>query len=88
MYELCRKFCGSQTFWEIGIDNLYSKFGVQSEIKEFRRKLKELVAQQSIPDYYLEYKTKKETGTVEKLLVYIDKSAHLKKLVADENNPT
>lgn len=78
MYELCRKHCGNQTFWEIGLENLYSKFGVKSELREFRRKIKELIKDQAIPDYYIEYKTAKETGTIEKVQVYHDKDAYLR----------
>ena len=85
MYEICRKFCGNQKFWEIGVENLYDKFGVKSERKEFRRKLKELVIEQGIPDYFLIYRSIKETGTVEKLEVYKDKNSYLKQLTSAEN---
>jgi plasmid replication initiation protein len=78
MYELCRKHCGKQSYWEIGLKTLYEKFGVKSELREFRRKIKELVKEQEIPDYYIEYKTEKETGTVEKVVVYKDKDGFLK----------
>ena len=27
LYELCRKHCGNQKQWEIGLENLYNKFG-------------------------------------------------------------
>lgn len=84
MYELCRKHCGNQTYWEIGLETLYAKFGVKSELREFRRKIKELVKEQDIPDYCLEYKTAKETGTVEKVIVYKDKDAFLKQAVLAE----
>lgn len=80
MYELCRKHCGNQTYWEIGLETLYAKFGVKSELREFRRKIKELVKEQGIPDYFIEYKTVKETGTVEKIQVYHDKEAYLRSL--------
>lgn len=84
MYELCRKHCGNQTFWEIGLETLYSKFGVKSELREFRRKIKELITEQGVPDYYLEYKTAKETGTIEKVMVYKDKDSYLKSLTIAE----
>jgi plasmid replication initiation protein len=70
MYEICRKHCGNQNAWEIGLETLFAKFGVRSELKEFRRKMKELVRENKVPDYFLEYKTAKETGTVEKIIVY------------------
>lgn len=78
MYELCRKHCGNQTYWEIGLETLYAKFGVKSELREFRRKIKALVKGQAIPDYFIEYKTVAETGTVEKIQVYQDKTAFLR----------
>jgi len=86
MYEICRKFCGNQSFWEIGVENLFNRFGVRSELKEFRRKLKELVIEQAIPDYFLIYKTAIETGTIEKLEVYRDKEAYLKQLTRAEGD--
>jgi len=70
MYELCRKHCGNQSQWEIGLENLYAKFGVKSELREFRRKIKAVVEEQGIPDYFIEYKTAKESGTVEKIIVH------------------
>jgi hypothetical protein len=78
MYELCRKHCGNQSYWEIGLETLYAKFGVKSELREFRRKIKALVKDQSIPDYFIEYKTVAETGTIEKIQVYQDKTAFLR----------
>jgi hypothetical protein len=78
MYELCRKHCGNQSSWEIGFENLYQKFGVKSDLREFRRKIKELVKEQGIPDYCIEYKTVKETGTVEKIIVFKDKDGFLR----------
>ncbi len=86
MYELCRKHCGNQTYWEIGLETLFNKFGARSELREFRRKIKELVEEQEIPDYHIEYKTKKETGSVEKVLVYKDKNAYLKRRILTEES--
>lgn len=78
MYELCRKHCGNQSVWEIGFENLWKKFGVRSPLREFRRKVKEQVKKQSIPDYCIEYQTAKESGTIEKLIVYRDKDSYLR----------
>jgi len=78
LYELCRKHCGNQTQWEIGLDNLYNKFGVKSPIREFRRKIKEIEKKQSIPDYFIMYATAKMTGTIEKIIVFKDKDSRLK----------
>ena len=78
LYELCRKHCGNQVQWEIGLENLYNKFGVKSPIREFRRKIKDIEKKQSIPDYFIMYATAKKTGTVEKIIVFKDKNGRLK----------
>ena len=78
LYELCRKHCGNQTQWEIGFENLYNKFGVKSPLREFRRKVKEIVKKQSIPDYCLMYVDAKTSGTIEKIIVFKDKSGEIK----------
>jgi plasmid replication initiation protein len=78
MYELCRKHCGSQSVWEIGFEKLYGKFGVKSELREFRRKIKELIKEQGIPDYFVEHQTAKQSGTIEKIIIYRDKDGFLK----------
>lgn len=70
MYEICRKHCGNQNSWEIGLETLFAKFGVRSELREFRRKMKGIARDNKIPDYYLEHRSAKETGTIEKIIVY------------------
>lgn len=78
LYEICRKHCGEQPMWEIGLEKLWKKFGVKSPLREFRRKVKDIIKKQSVPDYYLEYETAKESGTIEKLCVMRDKDGILK----------
>lgn len=77
MYELCRKHCGNQSVWQIGLENLWEKFGVRSPLREFRRKVKDIIIKQSIPDYCLEYQTAKESGTIDKLIIFKDKDGFL-----------
>ncbi|HEY7824409.1 MAG TPA: replication initiator protein A [Acidimicrobiia bacterium] len=55
LYELCRKFCGTQAKWQIGEEKLYRYFGTRATVREFRRKLKQLVDEQNIPDYQVTY---------------------------------
>jgi plasmid replication initiation protein len=69
LYEICRKYCGNQPKWEIGLENLYLRFGVRSNLAEFRRKIKDITKKQSIPDYFVQYLTKKETKTVDKVVI-------------------
>ena len=55
MYELGRKHCGYQNEWSIGLERLKEKCGSNSTLKEFRRLVKTIVAQDAqhghMPDY-------------------------------------
>lgn len=69
MYEICRKHCGFQSFWEINLDTLYLKFGVKSKLKEFKRKIKEIDKAQNIPDYLVFLEEGDKKGSVDKVSV-------------------
>lgn len=58
MYEICRKFCGTQESWMIGEEKLYKRFGTRANEREFRRSIREMVKAQNIPDYRIEYNAK------------------------------
>lgn len=79
LYEIARKHCGNQGKWEIGLELLWKKFGVRSPLREFRRKIKNIVKAQTVPDYFIEHQTKKESGTIEKLIIHKDKDGELKR---------
>ncbi len=55
MYDLARKHCGHQAEWSIGLDRLREKCGSNSTLKEFRRLVRTVVAQDQthghLPDY-------------------------------------
>lgn len=51
LYEIARKHCGHQTQWVIGLDLLREKVGSKSSLREFRRVLREIEAENSLPDY-------------------------------------
>ena len=51
IYELCRKHCGKQEGWNIGIDKLHLKTGSQSALKGFKQSIKKVCADGNIPDY-------------------------------------
>jgi plasmid replication initiation protein len=78
MYEICRKHCGRQPYWEIGVQKLYDKFGTRGELREFRRTLKKLVTGQPIPDYWLDYHPRGRSGAQEKLVVTYDPNGQFK----------
>ena len=55
IYELARKHCGQQARWAISIPLLLKKTGSQSNIRHFRYLLKELVANDHLPDYQVAF---------------------------------
>lgn len=55
VYELARKHCGQQSEWRVGLTLLHKKTGSKSELKEFRRALKNLAEHDHLPDYRVEF---------------------------------
>ena len=53
LYELARKHCGHQISWAIGLELLRDKAGSKSTIKEFRRMVRAIEADDSLPEYRL-----------------------------------
>lgn len=53
LYELARKHCGAQPGFTIGVALLQEKCGSKSKLYEFRRMLREIVADDLLPDYQL-----------------------------------
>lgn len=51
LYEIARKHCGHQTQWTVSLDVLQSKAGSKSTLKEFRRSLRAIETDDSLPDY-------------------------------------
>ena len=51
LYELARKHCGHQTSWAIGLDLLREKSGSKSSLREFRRAMRTIEADDSLPEY-------------------------------------
>jgi plasmid replication initiation protein len=65
LYEICRKFCGSQPIWEIGAEKLHSRFGTRSSFNEWMRAMKKLVPLQTIPEYIIEIDDERSMFIVE-----------------------
>jgi plasmid replication initiation protein len=78
MYEICRKHCGRQPIWEIGVEKLYDKFGTRGELREFRRTLKKMASKQPVPDYFIHYHPRSKSGGLEKIVVEHDPDGLLK----------
>lgn len=51
LYELGRKHCGSQELFKIGLEKLQLKVGSSSALWEFRRSMREITADNHLPDY-------------------------------------
>lgn len=51
LYEMARKHCGHQTCWVISLDLLLAKSGSKTTIKEFRRAIRNIESEDSLPEY-------------------------------------
>lgn len=71
LYELARKHCGHQTSWVIGLELLRDKSGSKSNIKEFRRMVRAIEADDSLPEYRL------VVGSNDKVTFYVRDGARL-----------
>ncbi len=59
VYELCRKHCGSQSKWEIGLELLHKKSGSKAPLKTFKYTLGKIVEKNDLPDYRLLFRNNK-----------------------------
>src|SRR5215831_3589560 len=66
LYELCRKHCGIQPTWSIGLELLYKKSGSKEPLRNFRIAIKKLAASNHLPDYRLRF-----TPEDDKLTAYL-----------------
>lgn len=53
IYELARKHCGRQAEWRISVTTLHLKSGSASPRRVFRAMLRDMIAADHLPDYYL-----------------------------------
>lgn len=62
LYEIVRKFCGSQKMWKVGLGVLAEYMGVDTEggLRYFRRSIRKIVKQGDIPDYFLYFDAKED----------------------------
>ena len=83
LYELCRKHCGKQPIWEIGLEKLHDKVGSRASRREFRRQIVQTVKKQPIPDYMIDYQRRipGKPGT-EKVVVMLDLDGELREELA------
>ena len=53
IYEIARKHCGRQAEWRIGLETLLKKSGSTSPRRVFRKMLRDIAAEDLLPDYRL-----------------------------------
>lgn len=51
LYEIARKHCGHQSQWTVGLALLQEKAGSKSSLREFRRAVRSIQADSSLPEY-------------------------------------
>ena len=51
VYEIARKHCGQQRTWKISLENLLKKSGSASPRRVFRKMIRDMVAENHLPDY-------------------------------------
>ena len=54
VYEIARKHCGSQKAWKIGLETLLKKSGSASPRRVFRKMIRDMVAENHLPDYEID----------------------------------
>lgn len=54
IYELARKFCGSQSQWKINLAKLQIKTGSNAPLKKFRHNLRQIITENNTPFYRIE----------------------------------
>ena len=54
IYEIARKHCGRQAEWRIGLETLALKSGSTSPRRVFRKMIRDIAAEDALPDYRLE----------------------------------
>jgi len=60
VYEIARKHCGRQGEWRIGLETLLKKSGSASPRRVFRKMVRDMIAADHLPDYYMH----EETGDI------------------------
>lgn len=63
IYSIARKHCGYQPKFEIGMRRLYEKSGSTAALKKFRFQMREIAAENSLPDYTVEVHDERDVVT-------------------------
>jgi len=63
IYEIARKHCGHNKSWTFSVKILYERSGSSTSLSEFRRAIKSLAESNQLPDYAVEFDSKKNQIT-------------------------
>ena len=63
LYRTARKHAGIKE-WEFSLETLYEKSGSEGSLKLFKSKLRKVVIENDIPDYYMEWREKNSKAHV------------------------
>lgn len=55
VYEIARKFCGSQPSHEVGLEKLWKRTGARMPLKKFRFVMKDFARHNHLPDYTVSF---------------------------------
>lgn len=55
IYEMARKHCGNQDEWPVYVKTLHVKSGSKASLREFRRAIRELANENTLPDYEITF---------------------------------
>ncbi len=64
LYELARKHCGLQAKFSIGLETLLKKSGATCSVREFRRQIREIAADNALPDYSVTFEPATDHVTI------------------------
>jgi plasmid replication initiation protein len=65
LYELARKHCGQQPKWIISLELLHKKTGSTASLKKFRQLMKQIAADNRLPEYALAYGAETDQVAIE-----------------------
>ena len=60
VYEIARKHCGAQRVWRIGLETLLKKTGSTSPRRVFRKMIRDMAAENHLPDYEIAFHGEKD----------------------------
>lgn len=80
IYELARKHCGNNNYWQFELKTLHERSGSTASLKEFRKAIKSLADSNQLPDYIVEFDGNKNK------IKFINRINLINKLIEDNTS--